>query len=76
MSAQYRRLATRRGRKRAAVAVGHSLLGIVYHMLKNRCDYRDLGADYFDRLKPERLTRYLVRRLEALGHKVLLQPAA
>lgn len=76
LSAQYRRLATRRGRKRAAIAVGHSLLAIVYHMLSGKCDYRDLGADYFDRRKPERLARYLVRRLEALGHKVVLQPAA
>lgn len=77
LAAQYRRLARRRGRKRAAIAVAHSLLGIIYQVIHADEDYRDLGADHFDRLRPERLTRSLVRRLEQLGHNVILQsPAA
>jgi transposase len=75
LAAQYRRLAKRRGSKRALVAVGHTLLGIIYHMLKRGTTYTELGADFLDRLQPDRLTRQLVRRLESLGHKVTLEPA-
>jgi transposase len=75
LAAQYRRLAKRRGRKRALVAVGHTLLVIIYHVLKRGTTYQDLGPDFLDRLEPERLTRQLVKRLEALGHKVTLEPA-
>ena len=53
LGAQYRRLAPRRGKKRALVAVGHTILGIIYHLLKNPVEYQDLGPDYFDKLKPE-----------------------
>ena len=74
LSTQYHRLAARRGKKRAVVALGHTLLVIVYHVLKEGATYRELGADYLDRLQPERLTRQLVRRLEKLGHKVTLEP--
>lgn len=74
LSAQYRRLAGRRGKKRALVALGHTILVIIYHVLKGHTTYRELGPDYFDRLETERLTRTLVRRLEHLGHKVTLQP--
>ena len=74
LGAQYRRLAPRRDKKRALLAVGHSLLVILYHMLKYDRDYQDLGADYFDRLEPERLRRYLVKRLERLGYQVSLTP--
>jgi transposase len=49
---------------------------IFYHMLKERARYTELGADFFDRLEPERLTRYYVRRLELLGHQVTLEPSA
>jgi len=76
LSAQFRRLAPRRGKKRALVAVAHSILVSVYHMLSRGTEYRDLGADHYDRLNPERLTRHLVKRLEALGHRVILAPAA
>lgn len=72
-SAQYKRLAPRRGKKRAIMAVAHSLLVTIYHMLKTRTPYRDLGANWFDQLHPEKLTRYLVRRLETLGYKVSLE---
>jgi transposase len=76
LSAQFRRLAGRRGKKRAAMAVGHTLLVMIFHLLKGKTSYRELGADYFDRLDQERVTRGLVRRLEGLGLKVTLQPAA
>jgi hypothetical protein len=71
-----RRLAGRRGRKRALIAVGHSILVIFYHMLKAGTNYTDLGGDFFDRLEPQRLTRYYVKRLESLGHKVTLESCA
>jgi Transposase IS116/IS110/IS902 family len=75
LGAQYRRLAPRRGKKRALVAVGHSLLVIFYHMLKHEgLEYKDLGVDYFDRLEPERLRSYLVKRLQRLGYRVTLTP--
>jgi hypothetical protein len=72
--AHYRRLAGRRGKKRAAVAVGHSLLVVIYHMLKHDLEYTDLGPDYLDRLDPIGITRYLVKRLERLGYDVTLGP--
>jgi transposase len=75
LAAQYRRLAARRGKKRALVAVGHTILVIIYHLLKNKdVEYHDLGADFFDRLQPERLRRYLVSRLDRLGWDVTLKP--
>ncbi len=75
LASRFRRLAARRGKKRACIAVGHSILKIAYHILKDGMPYKDLGGSYFDRLDPKRLTRYLVRRLERLGHKVTLEPA-
>ena len=75
LAAQYRRLAARRGKKRALLAVGHSILEIIYHLLKNKqVEYHDLGADFYDRLEPERLRRYLVNRLQRLGWDVTLKP--
>jgi transposase len=74
LSAHFQRLSVRRGAKRAAVAVSHSLLVIVYHVLTRRTPYQDLGADYLDRRNEERLTRRLIARLERLGHKVTIEP--
>lgn len=74
LASQYHRLAGRRGKKRALVAVAHSLLVIFYHMFKQPVEYKDLGKDFFDRLNPERLKRSLVRRLQALGYEVSLSP--
>ncbi|HVV73406.1 MAG TPA: IS110 family transposase [Verrucomicrobiae bacterium] len=76
LSAQYRRLASRRGRKRALIALAHTMLGIVYHLLKRESVYADLGPDYFERRDAAKLTRNLVERLEKLGHKVVLEPVA
>lgn len=79
LSAQYRRLAARRGRKRALIAVGRSILTILYEMTTHDTTFRDLGGDWFDRQQPQRLQRYYTKRLEALGYKVTLEsscPAA
>jgi transposase len=74
LAAQYRRIAARRGKNRAIMAVAHSIQVIIYHVLKYNVEYQDLGADFFDRLQPERLRRYLVNRLERLGYEVALKP--
>lgn len=74
LSAQYRRLAGRRGKKRAIVAVGHTMLVMIYHMLKQGVDYQELGSDYLDKLQSHRLTHYLVKRFRSLGHEVTLTP--
>jgi transposase len=74
LAAQYRRLAGRRGKKRALVALGHTLLVIMYQVLKKKGAYAELGGDYLERREPERQTRQLVKRLEKLGHKVTLEP--
>jgi|SRR5262245_6665465 len=74
LAAYYRRLAARRGRKRALVALGHVLLGTMYHLLRRGTDYTDPGGDYFDRRDRDRLTHRLVRRLEGLGLKVTVEP--
>jgi transposase len=74
LAAQYRRLGARRGKKRAAAAVGHTILVIVYHLLKRRTTYQELGGGYFDERDRRAVERRLVRRLEALGNKVTLEP--
>lgn len=73
-SAQYRRLAARRGRKRAIMAVAHTLLVVAYCMAKEGRDYYELGADYFDQLNADGLKRYLVKRLARIGYKATLEP--
>ena len=73
---QYHRLARRRGSKRAAVAVGHSMLVIAYHLLRDGGVYHDLGANYFDENKEEIVVRQLQRRLERLGYEVGLSKKA
>ncbi|HEX2279514.1 MAG TPA: IS110 family transposase, partial [Candidatus Tectomicrobia bacterium] len=70
------RVAWRCGEKRAIVAVAHSLLTIIYHLLTRGALYADLGERYFDELDPERRTRYYVRQLTELGYKVELEPAS
>ena len=75
LAAQYRRIAARRGKKRALVAVAHTVLVIIYHILTRREPYRDLGEAYFDHLERQHVERRLVRRLERLGYAVTLTPA-
>jgi transposase len=75
---RYRRIARRRGKRRAIVAVGRSILVIVWHLLSDpTARFHDLGAGFYDtRIGPERAKRNHIRQLEALGYKVTLQPAA
>ncbi len=73
LGAQYHRLAARRGKKRAAIAVAHSILVIAYHMLQRGTEYVELGADYFDKRNEQQVQRRLVKRLEQLGYKVSLE---
>jgi transposase len=73
---QYRKLAGHRGKKRALVAVANSLLQAAWYMLSHRQTYKDLGAEYLQRLNQKHLERSLIRRLQELGHKVILEPAA
>ena len=75
LSAQFHRIARRRGKQKAVMAVAHSVLVILYHMLKDNRPYSDLGADYFDQLDRTRIERHHVRRLEELGYTVTLTPA-
>ncbi len=75
LGAQCRRVGARRGRKRAAVAVGHSILAIAYWILVRGQPFRNLGSNYFDERDREQIRRRLTRRLEALGFSVTLQAA-
>jgi transposase len=69
------RLKARRGWKRAAMAVAHSILNAIYELLREPQEFRDLGADYLDRITKRSTEKRLVRRLEALGYKVTLAAA-
>jgi transposase len=72
LAAQYRRLAARRGKKRAIVAVGHTILVAAYHVLKEGVVYQDLGATHFDRRRRDRTVAHVVDRLQRLGYHVAL----
>jgi transposase len=74
LSAQYRRLAARRGKKKAILAVAHSILVMAYHMLQRKEPYREAGAHFFDQFRSEETAKRLVKRLERLGYQVALQP--
>jgi transposase len=74
LAAQFRRLTTRLGKRRALVAVGHSILVIAWHVLSNQASYQELGGDYFDRCDAKAYRLKLIRKLEALGLKVIVEP--
>lgn len=74
LAAQYHRLAARRGKKKAILAVAHSILVIAYHLMLRQEPYRELGADYFDKIRPEQKARRHIRELERLGFSVVIQP--
>jgi transposase len=74
LGTQYARIAARRGRKRAAVAVAHSILVSAYHMLQRKEPYRDLGVDWHNQRHCDAHTRRLVAQLQRLGHTVTLDP--
>ena len=76
LAAQFRRLATRRGPKKAMVAVAHSILRIVYHLLLDEHPFEDLGETYFDQRQHQAVSRRLKQRLERLGYRVQLEPVA
>jgi len=75
LGAQYRRLAARRGAKRAIVAVAHSILVIIYHVLRRGTAYQDLGDNYFDERDRQRTLQRSVRRIERLDYAVTLEAA-
>ncbi len=73
LAARFRRLAARKGKKRAIVAVAHTILVSLYQMLKNKQSSRELGADFLDRRHADQVKRYLLKRLERLGVVVTVQ---
>lgn len=75
LKAQYHRLAARRGAKRATLAVAHTILVTLYHMLQRGTSYQDLGANYFDQRDRQATLKRAVRRIEALGYRVTLEAA-
>lgn len=75
LSARYRRIAARRGRKRAITAIAHTVLKVIYHLLRNGTDYDDLGGDYFDRRDKSYIVRSSVKRLQRLGYRVTIEAA-
>jgi len=76
LSSQFRRIAARRGMKRAVMAVAHSMLVIAYTMLKTDRSYHELGGTYLEQINKDQLQRYYVKRLQRLGLTVTVQPAA
>jgi transposase len=76
LAAQYQRLVKRMGKKKALVAIGHSILVIVYHVLKNKASYQELGGDYFDQRDAEKRRQRLIHQLESLGLKVTVEELA
>ena len=76
LSAQFKRLAARRGMKRAVMAVAHTMLIIGYAMLKTGRSYHELGGGYLEQINKDQLQRYFVKRLQRLGLTVEVQPAA
>ena len=75
LAALYHRLAGRRGKKKAIVAVAHAILVIVFHLIVRNEPYKELGGDYFDKQNPETTAKRMVKRIEKLGYQVTLQPA-
>lgn len=76
LAAQYHRLAARRGKKKAIVAVMHSILVMAFHMIQRQEPYHELGGNYFDQRRAESTADRLVKRLEKLGYEVALQKPA
>jgi transposase len=76
LGAQYAQIGRCRGKKKAVLAVGHSILVAAYYILRDGMLYHDLGPEHFDHLATERLTRHYVHRLEQLGHRVTLDRGA
>ena len=75
LSAQYHRIAIRRGNKRAVIAVAHTILVIIYSLLRHGTNYQDMGGNYFDERNQQRTLQRSVQRIERLGYQVTLQPS-
>jgi transposase len=76
LQARYHRVKRHRGHKKAVVAVGHQILEIAFHIMRDGVTYDELGADYFDRRHRDRTVRRHVRQLEVLGYRVTIEEAA
>jgi transposase len=76
LRAQFHRIKSRRGPKKAIVAVAASILTAVYHILTNHVAYRDLGSDHYDRIDKTKAATRLVKKLKNLGFQVAISPAA
>jgi hypothetical protein len=76
LGATYQRIAARRGKKRAAIAVERSVLEIAYFVLRDGVAYEELGSNYYDERKKATVVRNAVKRLEQLGYRVAIEPAA
>lgn len=76
LGAKYRRMASRTGKKKALIALAHTMLVSIYHMIKRKEPYRELGADYLENLYKERTIKNLKKRIEALGYAVELKAGA
>lgn len=76
LSSQYHRLAARRGKNRAAVAVAHSILTIAYHIIKRKQPYIELGPTYYEERKRDTVIKHSIKKLESLGYKVTVESIA
>lgn len=76
LAEQYRRIAKRRGSKRAAIAVAHSMLVIMYHLLRDQTTYQEKGETFFEEQERQGAEKRLVRQLSRLGYDVELHPVA
>jgi hypothetical protein len=76
LRSKYHRLMGRRGKKKTLVALGHKILIMCYHILKHRCAYKELGVDYLDHRRKDKITRSYIKRLNHLGYEVTLKEAA
>jgi transposase len=76
LSAKYRKMASRISKKKALIALAHTMLVSIYHMIRKKEPYKELGADYFDKLNKVKTLKNLKKRIEALGYTVNLQVKA
>jgi len=75
LRSKYHNLVGRRGKKKALVALGHKILIMCCHILKYRCAYKELGVDYLDKRRKDKIARSYIKRLNHLGYEVILQEA-
>jgi hypothetical protein len=76
MKSKYHSLVGRRGKKKALIAVGHTMLIACYHILKHKIPYKELGPTYLDTRKQNRIVKSYVKRLQSLGYTIIVEKAA